>query len=220
MFPLVHPFTWGLWLVGVPVLIHLINMLRHQHVSGRRWNSPGEPEEAADLGHSQAIAPAFAADGGHCPGGAGSGPAASAGPLGQLPRGAAHASLRGSGRQLFDVGETQALRRPSTRQRRRSPASAIDGPPPRAADLHAPAASRLGGRYGGTRPDFQKETVDADFAQRLATTLERLAFPRPLPSRSPPFDAVQQLLGKNAGDAASSISFPTSAPASGGSRTT
>src|SRR5208283_3677460 len=32
MLPLVHPFYWGMWFVAAPVLIHLINMLRHQHV--------------------------------------------------------------------------------------------------------------------------------------------------------------------------------------------
>ena len=32
MFPLVHPFYWGMWFVAAPVLIHLINMLRHQRV--------------------------------------------------------------------------------------------------------------------------------------------------------------------------------------------
>ena len=30
--PVVHPFMWGLWLVAIPVLIHLINMFRHQPV--------------------------------------------------------------------------------------------------------------------------------------------------------------------------------------------
>ena len=32
MLPVVHPFLWALPLVGVPVLIHLINMFRHQPV--------------------------------------------------------------------------------------------------------------------------------------------------------------------------------------------
>src|SRR5208282_1384932 len=32
MLPLVHPFYWGMWFVAAPVLIHLINLLRHQHV--------------------------------------------------------------------------------------------------------------------------------------------------------------------------------------------
>ena len=32
MLPPVHPFYLGLWLVAVPVLIHLINMFRHQPV--------------------------------------------------------------------------------------------------------------------------------------------------------------------------------------------
>src|ERR1700675_157338 len=32
MLPLVHPFYWGMWFLAAPVLIHLINMLRHQRV--------------------------------------------------------------------------------------------------------------------------------------------------------------------------------------------
>src|SRR5208283_3138212 len=32
MLPLVHPFYWGMWFVAAPVLIHLINMLRHRRV--------------------------------------------------------------------------------------------------------------------------------------------------------------------------------------------
>ena len=60
--------------------------------------------------------------------------------------------------------------------------------------------SRCGGRYGGTRPDFQKETVDADFAQRLGTTLESIEVSQTAAEPLPAFEAIQQLLGENAGE--------------------
>ena len=60
--------------------------------------------------------------------------------------------------------------------------------------------SRCGGRYGGTRPDFQKETVDADFAQRLGDALESIEVSQTAAEPLPAFEAIQQLLGENAGE--------------------
>ena len=61
--------------------------------------------------------------------------------------------------------------------------------------------SRCGGRYGGTRPDFQKEAVDADFAQRLGETLESIQVSQTAAEPLPALDAVQQqLLGEDAGE--------------------
>ncbi len=61
--------------------------------------------------------------------------------------------------------------------------------------------SRCGGRYGGTRPDFQKEPVDADFAQRLAQALKPIEVSQTAAEPLPAFDAVQRdLLGENAGE--------------------
>jgi hypothetical protein len=60
--------------------------------------------------------------------------------------------------------------------------------------------SRSGGRYGGTRPDFQKETVDADFAKRLGTTLDSIEVSQTAAEPLPAFEAIRQLLGENTGE--------------------
>jgi hypothetical protein len=60
--------------------------------------------------------------------------------------------------------------------------------------------SRSGGRYGGTRPDFQKEVVDSDFAQRLGKSLEPIQVSQTAAEPLPALDAIGQLLGENAGE--------------------
>ena len=49
--------------------------------------------------------------------------------------------------------------------------------------------SRCGGRYGDTRPDFQKEKVDADFAKRLAEKLESIEVSQTAAEPLPAFEA-------------------------------
>jgi hypothetical protein len=60
--------------------------------------------------------------------------------------------------------------------------------------------SRCGGRYGGTRPDFQKEPVDADFAQRLGNALDSIEVSQTAAEPLPAFEALRQLLGENTGE--------------------
>ncbi len=60
--------------------------------------------------------------------------------------------------------------------------------------------SRSGGRYGGTRPDFQKEAVDADFGQRLGKALESISVSQTAAEPLPALEAIRQLLGENAGE--------------------
>ena len=78
MFPVVHEsLLWGLPLLGVPILIHLINMMRHRRVKlGGHGVSAGQPEAPPHLDHPQAIAAAAAADRRRGGGGADAGPAA------------------------------------------------------------------------------------------------------------------------------------------------
>ena len=61
--------------------------------------------------------------------------------------------------------------------------------------------SRCGGRYGGTRPDFQKEIVDADFAKRLTSTLDSIQVSQTAAEPPAALDFVhQQLLGDGSGE--------------------
>ena len=71
--------------------------------------------------------------------------------------------------------------------------------------------SRCGGRYGGTRPDFQKETVTAEFPKRLSSkldsidstdkdTFDRIEVSQTAAEPLPGFEAIQQLLGEDAGE--------------------
>ena len=60
--------------------------------------------------------------------------------------------------------------------------------------------SRCGGRYGVTRPDFQKERVAADFGQRLSASLDSIEVSQTAAEPLPAFEAIQQLLGDDAGE--------------------
>ena len=67
--------------------------------------------------------------------------------------------------------------------------------------------SRCGGRYGagtrysGSRPDFQKEPVAADFAERLSSTLASIQISQTAAEPLPAFETVQrELLGENTGE--------------------
>ncbi len=60
--------------------------------------------------------------------------------------------------------------------------------------------SRCGGRYGETRPDFQKETVTADFAKRLGKSLESILVSQTAAEPLPALEALRQMLGEDAGE--------------------
>jgi hypothetical protein len=60
--------------------------------------------------------------------------------------------------------------------------------------------SRCGGRYGGTRPDFQKEPIDADFSKRLDSALASIEVSQTAAEPLPALEAIRQLLGDDSGE--------------------
>ena len=182
---------WGLPLVGVPILIHLINLMRHRRVAvGGHGVSAGKPEAASHLDPVQAAAAAAAADGGRGGRGVDGGPAAGAQPVGRAVRRHQDASCRAVGRQLFDVrplGRHQRLRRrpsrssagwprrPRIRTRRRSS---------RCCGSRAP-----GDWPRGTQPDLLRRAARRRFSGDAGKGARAAA--RPRETAAEPADALE-----------------------------
>ncbi len=201
MFPLVHPFYWGMWFVAAPVLIHLINMLRHQRVEWaamefllasqkkhRTWVILKQLlllllRMAAIALVVLALAQPLLPDrwGGF---------------LGAQPThhivlldDSYSMSENLGGLTAFDQAKKAISRLGESVVRPREPQT-----------FTLLRLSRCGGRYGATRPDFQKEAVDADFAKRLSNALESIEVSQTAAEPLPAFEAIQQLLGEDAGE--------------------
>ncbi|MGO9109244.1 MAG: BatA domain-containing protein [Thermoguttaceae bacterium] len=201
MLPLVHPFYWGMWFVAAPLLIHLINMLRHQRVEWAAMEFLLASQKKHQtwvilkqllllLLRMAAIAMVVLA---------------LAQPLlpdrwgsflGAQPT--HHIVLLDDsysmsedlgGLTAFDQAKKAISRLGDSVVRPREPQT-----------FTLLRLSRCGGRYGGTRPDFQKEPVDADFAKRLANTLESIEVSQTAAEPLPAFEAMQQLLGEDFGE--------------------
>ena len=203
MLPLVHPFYPFMWFLAAPVLIHLINMLRHQHVEWaameflllsqkkhRTWVILKQllllllrmaAIALVVLALAQPLLPdrwgSF---------------------LGAQPT--HHIVLLDDSFSMsenlgsltaFDQAKGAIQRLGESMVRSREPQT-----------FTLLRLSRCGGRYGGTRPDFQKEPVDAEFAQRLAASLESIEVSQTAAEPLPAFEieAIQQLLAENAGE--------------------
>ena len=198
----VHPFYWGMWFVAAPVLIHLINMLRHQRVEWaamefllvsqkkhRTWVIFKQllllllrmaAIALVVLALAQPLLPdrwgSF---------------------LGAQPT---HhiVLLDDSYLDVREPGLPDGLRSGQERDPRLGESVARPREPQTFTLLRL---SRCGGRYGGTRPDFQKEPVDcrlcpaSGHAPWMSIEVSQTAA-EPLPA----FEAIQQLLGENAGE--------------------
>jgi len=201
MLPLVHPFYWGMWFIAAPLLIHLINMLRHQRVqwaamefllvSQKKHRTWVILKQLLLLLLRMAVIALVVL--------------ALAQPL--LPdrwgsflavQPTHHIVLLDDSYSMsenlgsltaFDQAKKAVSRLGESITRPREPQT-----------FTLLRLSRSGGRYGGTRPDFQKETVDADFAKRLANTLESIAVSQTAAEPLPALEAIQQLLGENSGE--------------------
>ncbi len=221
MFPLVHPFTWGLWLVGVPVLIHLINMLRHQRVEWAAMEFLLQSQKKHRtwvilkqllllLLRMAAIALVVLA---------------LAQPL--LPDrwgsflGASPRIISWSWTTVTRCRRTWARRRPSTRPRRRFPAWA---------NRWSARASRRPSRSCGSRawaavmaspgPISRRRRSMPTLPSAWPRPWNRSTSRRPPPSRCRPSRPFSSCWVRMRAIAASSISSPTFAPASGTSRMT
>ena len=202
MLPLVHPFYWGMWFLAAPVLIHLINMLRHQRVEWaameflllsqkkhRTWVIL--KQLLLLLLRLAAIALVVLA---------------LAQPLLPDRWGSFLAGQKTHHIVLLDdsfsmsenLGSQTAFEQAKGVIQRLGDSLTR----PREPQLFSLVRlSRCGGRYGGTRPDFQKEIVDADFAKRLTSTLDSIQVSQTAAEPPAALDFVQQqLLGDGSGE--------------------
>jgi len=201
MLPLVHPFYWGMWFIAAPLLIHLINMLRHQHIEWaamefllvsqkkhRTWVILKQLlllllRMAAIALVVLALAQPLLPDRwGNFLG------AQSTHHIVILDDSFSMSENLGS-LTAFDQAKNAIQRLGESVIRPREPQT-----------FTLLRLSRCGGRYGSTRPDFQKEPVDADFAQRLGNALEAIQVSQTAAEPLPAFEAIQQLLGENTGE--------------------
>ena len=201
MLPLVHPFYWGMWFVAVPVLIHLINLLRHQRVQWaameflllsqkkhRTWVILKQLlllllRMAAIALVVLALAQPLLPDRwGNFFGGQ---PTHHVVLLDD-----SYSMSENLGAQTaFDDAKDAIRRLGQSLTRPREPQT-----------FTLLRLSRCGGRYGGDRPDFQKETVDADFANRLGGVLDSIQVSQTAAEPLPAFETVRQMLGENTGE--------------------
>ncbi len=201
MLPLVHPFYWGMWFVAAPVLIHLINMLRHQRVewAAMEFLLVSQKKHRTWVIFKQllllllrmaAIAlvvlalaqPLLPDRWGNFLGGQ---------PTHHI------VILDDSFSMSENLGSLTAFEQAKKAISRLGDSLTRPREPQTFTLLRL---SRCGGRYGGTRPDFQKETVDADFPQRLGGTLDSIDVSQTAAEPLPAFEAIQQLLGEDAGE--------------------
>ena len=210
MLTFVHPFTLGLWLVAIPVLIHLINMFRHQPVQWaamefllasqkkyRTWVILKQLlllllRMAAIALVVLALAQPLL-------------PERLGGFLGGRPT--HHVVLlddsysmsdRRGETSAFDQAKEAVLRLGDSMLRPREPQS-----------FTLLRLSRCGHYGGGLRPDFQKERADSRFPERLRELLKppdpsrkpmetSQTAAEPLPALQP--EVLQQLLGTDEGE--------------------
>lgn len=188
MFPLVHPFFWGMWFVAAPVLIHLINMLRHRRVEWaameflllsqkkhRTWVILKQLlllllRMAAIALVVLALAQPLLPDrwGGFL-----------------VVQATQHIVLLDDSYSMSEnLGSLTAFDQAKDAIKRLGESAARPREPQTFTLLRL---SRCGGRYGeAPHFDFEKEKVDADFAQRLALPWMRSRFRRLPPSRCRP----------------------------------
>jgi hypothetical protein len=203
VFNFVHPFTLGLWLVAIPVLIHLINMFRHRPVQWaamefllasqkkfRTWVILKQLlllllRMAAIALVVLALAQPLL-------------PERLGGFLGGRPThhivildDSYSMSDRRGEKSAFDLAKDAITRLGDSMLRPREPQS-----------LTLLRLSRCGHYGGGLRPDFQKERVDSGFAERLGAVLKDIQSSQtaaePLPALEP--EIIQQLLGADTGE--------------------
>ncbi len=202
MFPLVHPFFWGMWFVAAPVLIHLINMLRHRRIEWaameflllsqkkhRTWVILKQLlllllRMAAIALVVLALAQPLLPDrwGGF---------------LGAQPT--QHIVLLDDSYSMSEnLGSLTAFDQAKDAIKRLGE-SAVRPREPQTFTLLR--LSRCGGRYGeAPHFDFEKEKVDADFAQRLGATLDAIPISQTAAEPLPAFEAIQHLLSENVGE--------------------
>ncbi len=203
-----HPalfWTLGLPTLGVvaiPVLIHLINMMRHRRIAmGGDGVPAAEPEEEPHLGHAQATVAAVAADAGRGRGRAAGCPAGAAKPVGQSAGRHAHPPHRAAGRQLLDVRPLGRHRRLRRGQKGRRSASA-----PRRPGRPIPRSSRScgsrgwGGSSGPRSPICSSSRSAASFADKLGELLAKIKVTQTAAGPMPALQAVAQLLGRSDGE--------------------
>jgi hypothetical protein len=197
---LVHPFYWGMWFLAAPLLIHLINMLRHQRVEWaameflllsqkkhRTWVILKQLlllllRLAAIALVVLALAQPLLPDRwGNF--------------LGAQPThhivlldDSYSMSENLGGGSAFDQAKKAIQRLGESVTHPRQPQT-----------FTLLRLSRCGGRYA-TRPDFQKEVVNSDFSQRLDNALESIQVSQTAAEPQPALDAIQQLLGENEGE--------------------
>lgn len=198
MLPLVHPFYPFMWFLAAPVLIHLINMLRHQRIEWaameflllsqkkhRTWVILKQLillllRMAAIALVVLALAQPLLPDrwGGF---------------LGAQPT--HHVVLLDDSFSMSEnLGSTTAFDQAKSAIQRLCD-SVVRSVEPQTFTLLR--LSRCGGRYGGTRPDFQKEPIKSDFAKRLGNALESMDISQTAAEPLPAFEVIQQLLGEN-----------------------
>jgi hypothetical protein len=201
MLPLVHPFMWGMWFVAAPVLIHLINMLRHQRVEWaamefllvsqkkhRTWVILKQllllllrmaAIALVVLALAQPLLPerfgSFLS-------------AQTTHHIVLLDDSFSMSENLGGGSTAFDLAKKAIQRLGESLTRPREPQT-----------FTLLRLSRSGG-YGPTRPDFQKEIVDADFSQRLDKALESVLVSQTAAEPKEALATIEQLLGENAGE--------------------
>jgi hypothetical protein len=202
MLPLVHPFYWGMWFVAAPVLIHLINMLRHQRVEWaamefllisqkkhRTWVILKQllllllriaAIALVVLALAQPLLPdrwgSF---------------------LGAQPThhivlldDSYSMSENLGGGTAFDQAKKVIQRLGESVTHPREPQT-----------FTLLRFSRCAGRYGGaTRPDFHNRVVDSRFAEDLASALDAIQVSQTAAEPLPSFDAIQQLLDDKQGE--------------------
>jgi hypothetical protein len=201
MLPLVHPFYWGMWFVAAPVLIHLINMLRHQRVewAAMEFLLLSQKKHRTWVIFKQllllllrmaAIALVVLA---------------LAQPLlpdrwGSFlnPQQTHHIVLLDDSYSMSENLGTQTAFAQAKNAVQRLGDAVVRPRAPQSFTLLR--FSRCGGRYGGTQPDFEKETVDADFGARLSDALKTIEVTETAAEPLPALEAIQQSLGENAGE--------------------
>ncbi len=201
MLPLVHPFTWALSLIAIPVVIHLINMMRHQRVEWaameflllsqkkhRTWVILKQLlllllRMLAIAGVVLALAQPLLPDRwGNF--------------LGSQPT--HHIVVLDDSFSMSDHwGDTTAFDR-AKKVLERLGASVVHPQQPQSFTL-----LRLShcGMFGeGTKPDFHKEKVDSEFAVRLTEKLQSMQVSETAAEPLPALEAVRQALSEDTGE--------------------
>ncbi|MGA2617785.1 MAG: BatA domain-containing protein [Thermoguttaceae bacterium] len=198
----VHPLLlWGLPVVALPVLIHLINMLRHRRVewaameflliSQKKHRTWVILKQLLLLLLRMAAVAAVVL--------------LVAQPLvrnrwGNLlgSRRTHHVVLLDDSFSMSDHwGDSTALEEAKKVVRRVVESAARHGPPQSFTLLRFSRAGQYG---GGVRPDFSKEPVDAELPNRLAARLKEIDVSQTAAEPTIPLDAVSQMLGDDEGE--------------------